>query len=167
MRLLVVSVCFVFLLDIQRFKRKKGPNIYKRSAWTFSCAMLSWVSWTTLHRVLPVPCCPNSIKTRLNKIFSYVMLSGASRATLHNTGHYFSFFMFFLRNVLCRLLDNNASGVNLCNVFPRVLRQHWTRFFPVRCCLKPQGQYCIGFLSVNIVPRVSSHGTALHRKKLM
>ena len=99
--------------------------------------------------------------------FFLVMLSGASRATLHNTGHYFSFFMFFLRNVLCRLLDNNASGVNLCNVFPRVLRQHWTRFFPVRCCLKPQGQYCIGFLSVNIVPRVSSHGTALHRKKLM
>ena len=31
----------------------------------------------------------------------------------------------------------------MCNVVPSVLRNHWTGFFPVYCCLKPQGQHCI------------------------
>ena len=32
---------------------------------------------------LPAQYCPKSIKTTLNRSFSYAMLSGASRATLH------------------------------------------------------------------------------------
>ena len=34
-------------------------------------------------RFTPVQSCPKSIKTKLHKIFSYAMLSGACRATLH------------------------------------------------------------------------------------
>ena len=34
-------------------------------------------------RFLPVQCCPKSIKTTLNMIFSYAMLSGATQTTLH------------------------------------------------------------------------------------
>ena len=33
--------------------------------------------------IFPVQCCPKSIKTTLKKIFSYAMLSGASRITLN------------------------------------------------------------------------------------
>ena len=33
--------------------------------------------------VLPVQCCPVGIKTTLNRIFSYAMLSGATQTTLH------------------------------------------------------------------------------------
>ena len=34
-------------------------------------------------KFLPMPCCSKSIKTTLNKIFSYAMLSKPSRTTLH------------------------------------------------------------------------------------
>ena len=88
----------------------------------FSCAMLAQQYSTTLNssfpvkccleplgqhctRILPVQCCPKSIKTKLNGNF-------------------------FLCNVVWSLLDNNTQGFYLCNVVPRVLRQHWTRFFP-------------------------------------
>ena len=49
----------------------------------------------------------------------------------------------------------------VCNIVPRILRQHWTRFFPVWCCLEPQGQYCIGYLPVQCCPR--SIKTTLNR----
>ena len=60
----------------------------------FSCALLSGVSGTTLHRVVicimlccivfwPAQCCPKSIKTTLNRIFSCALLSGVSMTTLH------------------------------------------------------------------------------------
>ena len=55
-------------------------------------------------RFLPVQCCPKSIKATLNRIFSCAMLFWS-------------------------LLDNIAQGFYLCNVAPRVLRQHWTGFF--------------------------------------
>ena len=32
---------------------------------------------------LPVQCCPKSIKTTLNRSFSYAMLSGATQTALH------------------------------------------------------------------------------------
>ena len=60
----------------------------------FTCAMLSQeyyntdqdfsvTSLTTLHKVLPVLCCPRSIKTPLIKIFSCAMLPGACWTTLY------------------------------------------------------------------------------------
>ena len=49
-------------------------------------------------RFLPVQCCPNSIKTKLNRIFSCVMLSGASWITLHKAQS------FYLSNVVPRVL---------------------------------------------------------------
>ena len=52
--------------------------------------------------------------------FLYAMLSGASRTALHRVFY-------------------------LCNVVPRVLRQHCTRFFLIQCCLEPLRQRCIGF----------------------
>ena len=33
-------------------------------------------------------------------------------------------------NVVWSFLGNIAQGFYLCNVVPRVLRQHWTEFFP-------------------------------------
>ena len=69
----------------------------------------------------PVQCCLKSIKRTLNKIFSYEMLSGA------------------------------PWGFDLCNVVPRVLRQHDIEqefFFFLHCCLEPQEQHYIGFLLV-------------------
>ena len=60
-------------------------------------------------KFLPEQCCPKSIKTTLNRIFSYEMLSGDSW---------------------------DSQSFYLCNVVPRVLRQHWIRFVPVQCCPK-------------------------------
>ena len=73
-------------------------------------------------------CCPKSIKTTLNKIFSSAMLCGASWTILHK-----SFY--------------------LCNVVPRVLRQHWTGIFPLQCCLEPLGQHSTKFLPVKCCPK--------------
>ena len=75
-----------------------------------------------------VQCCPKSIKTTLNKIFSSAMLCGASWTILHK-----SFY--------------------LCNVVPRVLRQHWTGIFPLQCCLEPLGQHSTKFLPVKCCPK--------------
>ena len=49
-------------------------------------------------KFLPVQCCPNSMKTKLNRIFSCVMLSGASWITLHKAQS------FYLSNVVPRVL---------------------------------------------------------------
>ena len=65
---------------------------------------------TTLNKIFPVQCCPRRIQTILNGSFSFAMLSGASRT------------------ILPRIFVPY-----LCNVVPRVLRQHCTRFFPVQC----------------------------------
>ena len=82
----------------------------------FSYAMLSRASWTTCTKFLPVQCYPKSIKTTLNMIFSCAMLS----------------FRFF---------DNIVPSFYLCNVVPRVLTQHWTRFLPVQCYLETLAQH--------------------------
>ena len=52
---------------------------------TFSGSMLSGASWLEQHctRFLPLQCCPKGIKITLNKMFSFALLSGASRTTLH------------------------------------------------------------------------------------
>ena len=65
---------------------------------------------------LPVQCFPKSIKTTLSKFFSCAMLS----------------FRFF---------DNIVPSFYLCNVVPRVLTQHWTRFLPVQCYLETLAQH--------------------------
>ena len=108
-------------------------------------------------RLLPMQCCPKSIKTTWNSIFSCEMLSRASWTTLHKvftcamlSQEYYDIIEqdFFMWNVFWRLLNNAAQGFCLCNVVPKVLRQHWTVFFPVQCCLEPIGQSCTRFLPV-------------------
>ena len=56
--------------------------------------------------------------------------------------------IFFPCNVAWSLLDNIAQSFYLCNVVPRLLRQHWTRSVPVQCCLEPLEQHCTKFLPV-------------------
>ena len=77
-------------------------------------------------RFLPMQYCPKSIKTTLNKIF-------------------------FLFHVVWSQLDSIAQSVYLCNVVPRVLRQHWTGFLSVQCCLESFEQHCKKFLPVHAV----------------
>ena len=61
-----------------------GPRLHKPLALKGKSfyAKLSGASRTTLHRVLPVQCCPKSIKVKLHRIF-HATLSGASRTILH------------------------------------------------------------------------------------
>ena len=42
------------------------------------------------------------------------------------------------------------QGFYLCNVVPRVLRQHWTWFFYVQCCLEPLEQHRTRILPVAV-----------------
>ena len=77
---------------------------------------------------LPAQCCPKGITTFLNRIFSCEMFPGGSWKTLHK--------FFYLYNVV-----------------PKVLRQHWTGFFFVQCCLEPIGQHCTRFLPVQYCPK--------------
>ena len=62
-------------------------------------AMLRGASWGTCTTFLPLECCPKSIRTTLNRIFSCAMLFEASWATAQG---------FFY----------------LCDVVPGVLKQH-------------------------------------------
>ena len=69
------------------------------------------------------------------------------------------FFLFFFRRTLLwfffvwRLLGNIAQSFYLCNVVPRVLRQHWTEFYHVQYSLEPLWQHCTKFLPVQCCPK--------------
>ena len=110
-----------------------------------------------------VQCCPKKIKTTLKKVFLV-------RCCLQPQGHhYIGFFLwnivpkvlrqhctgFFLCNVIYSLLGNIAQGFYLCNVGQREFRQHWTRFFPVQCCLEPLEKHCTRLLPVQCWPMVN------------
>ena len=79
-------------------------------------------------KFLTVKCCPKCIKITLNRIV-------------------------FLCNALWSLSDNIALSFCPCNFLPRVLRQHWTRFLAVQCCLGPPGQHSTKLLPVQIYPK--------------
>ena len=55
--------------------------------------------------------------------------------------------------VVWTLKEIIACCVYLCNVVSGVLRQHWIGFFPVQCCLKLLGEYCLRFLPVQSCPK--------------
>ena len=60
-----------------------SKNIKAKLHKTFSYAMLSGVSWTTLYRDFTCAVFfPRVLKIKVNRIFSYAMLSKASRTTL-------------------------------------------------------------------------------------
>ena len=60
-----------------------SKNIKAKLHKTFSYAMLSGVSWTTLYRDFTCAIFfPRVLKIKVNRIFSYAMLSKASRTTL-------------------------------------------------------------------------------------
>ena len=48
-------------------------------------------------------------------------------------------------------LGQYCTGFYLCNVAPRVLRQHWTEFFHVECCLEPLGQHYTRYFSCKVL----------------
>ena len=52
-----------------------------------------------------------------------------------------------------QICPKKITGFYLCNVVPRVLRQHWTGFFLVHFSLEPQGQHCLGYLLVQCCPK--------------
>ena len=107
-------------------------------------------------------CCPKSIKTELSRIFSYAMLSGASRTTLH-------------RNMTCscclncvkKTLHKIFSYANLfgasrttlhrvftCAMLPQEYQdKNYTECFLMQYCLEPLGQHCIGFRPVQCFPK--------------
>ena len=58
-----------------------------------------------------------------------------------------------LYNVVYSLLSN-IQGFYLCNVVPRVLKQHWKEFFSGNPCLELLLQHCTRFYLCNVVPRV-------------
>ena len=118
----------------------------------FFYAKLSAASRATLHRVLT-----------MSRIFSYEMMSGPSQKTLHRvlicsmlTQKYQENIPqdFFSCNVAWSLSDNIVLGFDLCNVVPRALRQYWTGFFLMQCCLEPLWQHRIEFFLCNVVPGV-------------
>ena len=74
-----------------------------------------------------VQCYPKSIKTTLHRIF-------------------------FLNKVVWSLSGNISYSFQLWNVFSRVLRQQWTGFFLMQCCLEPLRQHYIEVLSVQCCP---------------
>ena len=61
--------------------------------------------------------------------------------------------IFCLCNVAWSLLHNITQSFYLCNVVPRALIQHWTRFVSVQRCLEPLGQHCTKFLPVQCCPK--------------
>ena len=88
------------------------------------------VTWVRLYldgKNMRRQCQMNTLRTTLHWVFSCAMLSGVSWATLHR---------FFT------------------NVVPRVLRQHWTGFYPLLCCLESQEQHYIRFFQCNVVTEV-------------
>ena len=90
------------------------------------------VVWSLVDNIAKVFTCTmlsKSIKTTLKIIFSCAMFSGVSCWTTHH------------KIFTCVMLS------------PKVLRQDWTGFFPVHCCLEPQGQYWIGFLPAQCCPK--------------
>ena len=123
--------------------------------------MLSGSSWTTFQRFLPGKCCPKSIKTKLNRLFSCAMFSGASWTTLHNVLYLCyvvpnvlpnidqGFFLcnvawslldiitqgFYLFNVGLWLTDNFYEENNLCNVVLIILGQNCIGLLFSQCCL--------------------------------
>ena len=102
-------------------------SLWNNMAWGFSCVMFSLEYNITLHWIFPVQCCldpfgqhcigllleqycPNSIKTTLNRIFSWA-LSGVSRTTLGR--------VFFICAVLSQeyyLLGQHCTGKTLRSV---------------------------------------------------
>ena len=78
-----------------------------------------------------------------------------SQAYLHHNG-----LMIFLYNTWS-IANNTAQGFYLCNVAQRVLRQHWTGFSLMQCCLEPQGHLSVGFFLCNVAPREDNLGVAL------
>ena len=83
---------------------------------------------------LSMQCCPKSIKRTLNRIFSYAMLSGAWRTTLHKV---FS------------VLPGNALGTILHRLKPLAvlserLQTTLRKKSHVQSCLKTLGQHCTG-----------------------
>ena len=80
-------------------------------------------------------------------------------------------FFFISKNIFHVTLDlsqvtafsstNIAWGFDLCNIVPRVLRQHCTEFVLMQCCQEPLGQHGIEFWAVQCCPK--SIKTKLHR----
>ena len=72
------------------------------------------------------------------------------------------FFLYNVRKIMqCwqgiwsnRLLSNNSKLVQNKNCQKKMLlKQHYTGFFPVQCCLESLEQHCTGFLPMHCCPK--------------
>ena len=130
-----------------------------------SCSRLSGASWTTLHKdILPVQCCPKSIKTTMYS--SFVPLGQNCTRTFYLCSVVLRVLrqhwtVFLPVQVVSSLLDNIAQGFYLCIVVPRVLRQHWTVLFPVQCCPKIINTMLNSIFSGTVLSQAS--WTTLHK----
>ena len=129
-----------------------------RRHFIFSCAMLSGVSWATLFFVCSI--LSQEYYDIIEQDFFmwndfWKLLDNITQGNIEQD--------LFQGNIFWGPLDSIAQGFYLCNVVPRVWRQHWTRFFlcNVACswyCLEAIGQHCTKFLQsfylCNVVPRV-------------
>ena len=131
-------------------------SLWDNIAQDFSCAMLSQEYYdnveqccprsikTILHKIFPVQCClealrqhcigfgpgqccPKSIKTKLNKIISCVLLSGASKTTLH--------MVFICAIIFPEKTLQHCTWKTLCSIALWGSTQHCLRKNPVLCCL--------------------------------
>ena len=83
-------------------------------------------------RILPVQCCPNSIETTFNSIFSSAMLYRASWTTL-------------LKDFTCSFFY-----LQCC---PQSIVKTLNSIFSVKCCLDHLGQHCTSILPVQFCPK--------------
>ena len=152
-------------LTISKWKLPKRDIIQTTLHWVFSVQYCLESLGQHCTEILPVQCCPKSITTLLNRIFSCKMLSGASWTTLHKV---FTCAMFSPKSikttmnrtlpVQCCLETFGQHGTKFFQLLvqscPKKIKTTLRKIFLVQCCLQPQGQYYIGFFLWNIVPIV-------------
>ena len=127
-------------LDGKNMRRQCQMNTLRTTLhWVFSCAMLSGVSWATLHRFF-TNVVPRVLRQHWTGFFSFSMLPRVSRTTLnkifpvqccHRSIKTILHMLFSPCNIVWRLLNNIGQGFYQCNVVPRETRQHWTGYFLV------------------------------------
>ena len=108
-------------------RRQCQMNILRTTLhWVFSCAMLSGVSWATLHRFF-TNVVPGVLRQHWTGFLSSAMLPGVSRTTLRRI---------FPVQCCHRSIKTTLHMLFSCAICLEALEQHWARFLLVQCCPK-------------------------------
>ena len=151
-------VQIIFLSNVVSFRQHRLDNI----------SMQSEPLEQHCTEYLPMSCCPKSIKTPLNRIFSCAMLSSASRTTLHKNfpvqccprrSH--SWGNIAQIKTLCSVVyeapDNNAQEKILFYVVLILLGQHYIGKNPMQCWTWGSRQQCTEKNPGNVFWTTSGH----------